>query len=427
MVGGPTAEVLDAQTALHRDARLIVPLALVLVFLIVAILLRSLIAPIYVIATVILSYAFALGVSSLIFEKSDPARAAVHVPVPGRAGRRLQRLPAHTHQRGKTASVARGRGHRGPGEDRRRDHQRGPDPRRDVLHTAGHRADKPVSGRLHRGTRTARGHVPDPDLPRALDRAPSTIKGAMSENALRAAVVGAGPSGFYATDQLLKAGFEVDLLEILPTPFGLVRAGVAPDHPKIKSVTRVYEKTAQHPGFRFYGSVELGGHVSRQDLLDRYHVVLYAVGTASDNKLGIPGEDRPGSHGALEFVAWYNGHPDYADHEFDLSRDARGGHRQRQRRGRRRAHARARPRRDGAHRHRRSRDRAARVRLRARGDRARPPRPGAGRVHDARAARARRADPRRHHRRPGGHGPRRLQRRRGWRKRATRRTSATSS
>jgi len=141
----------------------------------------------------------------------------------------------------------------------------------------------------------------------------------MSENALRAAVVGAGPSGFYATDQLLKAGFEVDLLEVLPTPFGLVRAGVAPDHPKIKSVTRVYEKTAKHPGFRFYGSVELGNHVQRQDLLDRYHVVLYAVGTASDNKLGIPGEDRPGSHGALEFVAWYNGHPDYADHEFDLS------------------------------------------------------------------------------------------------------------
>jgi ferredoxin/flavodoxin---NADP+ reductase len=141
----------------------------------------------------------------------------------------------------------------------------------------------------------------------------------MSETAPRAAVVGAGPSGFYATDQLLKAGFEVDLLEVLPTPFGLVRAGVAPDHPKIKSVTRVYEKTAKHPGFRFYGGVELGNHVTRQDLLDRYHVVLYAVGTAADNKLGIPGEERPGSHGALEFVAWYNGHPDYADHSFDLS------------------------------------------------------------------------------------------------------------
>src|SRR3954469_9043494 len=141
----------------------------------------------------------------------------------------------------------------------------------------------------------------------------------MSENALRVAVVGAGPSGFYATDQLLKAGFEVDLLEVLPTPFGLVRAGVAPDHPKIKSVTRVYEKTAQHPAFRFYGGVEFGAHVGREDLLDRYHAVLYAVGTAADNPLCIPGEDRPGSHGALEFVAWYNGRPDYADQEFDLS------------------------------------------------------------------------------------------------------------
>jgi ferredoxin--NADP+ reductase len=136
---------------------------------------------------------------------------------------------------------------------------------------------------------------------------------------LRAAVVGAGPSGFYATDQLLKAGFEVDLLELLPTPFGLVRAGVAPDHPKIKSVTRMYEKTAKQPGFRFFGGVELGAHVNRQDLLERYHCVLYAVGTAVDNRLGIPGEDRPGSHSATEFVAWYNGHPDYADHEFDLS------------------------------------------------------------------------------------------------------------
>src|SRR3954452_3557078 len=135
----------------------------------------------------------------------------------------------------------------------------------------------------------------------------------------RVAVVGAGPSGFYATDQLLQAGFAVDLLEVLPTPFGLVRAGVAPDHPKIKSVTRVYEKTAQHPQFRFYGGVELGDHVGRGDLLERYHVVLYAIGTSADNKLGIPGEDRPGSHGATEFVAWYNVHPDYADHSFDLS------------------------------------------------------------------------------------------------------------
>jgi ferredoxin/flavodoxin---NADP+ reductase len=135
----------------------------------------------------------------------------------------------------------------------------------------------------------------------------------------RAAVIGAGPSGFYATEQLLKAGFAVDLYEALPTPFGLVRAGVAPDHPKIKSVTRVYEKTATHEAFRFFGGIELGKDISREELLERYHAVVYAIGTATDNRLGIPGEDRPGSHSATEFVAWYNGHPDFADHEFDLS------------------------------------------------------------------------------------------------------------
>jgi ferredoxin--NADP+ reductase len=138
-------------------------------------------------------------------------------------------------------------------------------------------------------------------------------------SAPRAAVVGAGPAGFYTADQLLGQGFEVDLYDVLPTPFGLVRAGVAPDHPKIKSVTRVYEKTAAKPGFRFFGGVELGSDVQRVDLLERYHAVVYAVGTSTDNRLGIPGEDRPGSHSATEFVAWYNGHPDFADHEFDLS------------------------------------------------------------------------------------------------------------
>jgi ferredoxin/flavodoxin---NADP+ reductase len=138
-------------------------------------------------------------------------------------------------------------------------------------------------------------------------------------SARRAAIVGAGPAGFYTADQLLGAGFEVDLYDVLPTPFGLVRAGVAPDHPKIKSVTRIYEKTAAKPGFRFFGGVELGSDVSREDLLERYNAVVYAVGTATDNRLGIPGEDRPGSHSATEFVAWYNGHPDFADHEFDLS------------------------------------------------------------------------------------------------------------
>src|SRR3954453_5597498 len=141
----------------------------------------------------------------------------------------------------------------------------------------------------------------------------------MSTETRRAAVIGAGPAGFYACEDLLKRGFEVDLYDALPTPFGLVRSGVAPDHPKIKSVTRRYEKTASDPGFRFFGGVELGTDIAREDLFERYHGVVYAIGTMADNRLGIAGEDRPGSHSATEFVAWYNGHPDYADHEFDLS------------------------------------------------------------------------------------------------------------
>jgi ferredoxin/flavodoxin---NADP+ reductase len=135
----------------------------------------------------------------------------------------------------------------------------------------------------------------------------------------RAAIIGAGPSGFYTADRLLKAGFEVDLYDALPTPFGLVRAGVAPDHPKIKSVTRVYAKTAAHEAFRFFGAVTLGSEVSREDLLARYHAVVYAIGTSTDNRLGIPGEDRPGSHAATAFVAWYNGHPYFAEHMFNLN------------------------------------------------------------------------------------------------------------
>ena len=131
--------------------------------------------------------------------------------------------------------------------------------------------------------------------------------------------MGAGPAGFYSAEQLLNAGFEVDLYDRLPTPFGLVRAGVAPDHPKIKSVTRVYEKTARHPAFRYFGGVELGRDVTREDLVERYHALLYAFGTATDRRLGIPGEDLEGSHAATEFVAWYNAHPDAADHAFDLS------------------------------------------------------------------------------------------------------------
>jgi ferredoxin/flavodoxin---NADP+ reductase len=133
------------------------------------------------------------------------------------------------------------------------------------------------------------------------------------------AIVGAGPAGFYTADKLLNAGIDVDLLDVLPTPFGLVRAGVAPDHPKIKNVTRVYEKTASHERFRFYGGVEFGADVHRAELLDRYDGVVYAVGTSSDNRLNIPGEDRAGVRSATEFVAWYNGHPTHAAQQFDLS------------------------------------------------------------------------------------------------------------
>jgi ferredoxin/flavodoxin---NADP+ reductase len=142
---------------------------------------------------------------------------------------------------------------------------------------------------------------------------------------LRVAIVGAGPSGFYAAGHLLKnkqhpdLAVEIDLFDKLPTPFGLVRAGVAPDHPKIKSVTRIFEKTATDPRFRFFGGVELGRDLSREDLLARYHAVLYTFGTNTDRRLWIDGEDLPGSVPATEFVAWYNGHPDAAALQFDLS------------------------------------------------------------------------------------------------------------
>src|ERR1043166_3481393 len=137
---------------------------------------------------------------------------------------------------------------------------------------------------------------------------------------LRVAIVGAGPAGFYAAGHVLDRadGVSVDLFDRLPTPFGLVRAGVAPDHPKIKSVVRVYEKTAAKEGFRFFGGVELGRDLHRTDLLERYHAVIYAIGAATDRRLGIPGEDLRGSEAATTFVGWYNGHPDHPDYEFDL-------------------------------------------------------------------------------------------------------------
>ncbi len=137
----------------------------------------------------------------------------------------------------------------------------------------------------------------------------------------RVAVIGSGPAGFYAAGHLLADAsdrFEVDMFERLPTPWGLVRSGVAPDHPKIKSVTRIYERTASHPRFRFFGAITFGEHISRQELLAHYHAVIYATGSPSDRPLNIPGEDLPGSHAATEFVGWYNGHPDHTELEPDL-------------------------------------------------------------------------------------------------------------
>jgi ferredoxin/flavodoxin---NADP+ reductase len=141
------------------------------------------------------------------------------------------------------------------------------------------------------------------------------------ENPIRVAVIGAGPAGFYASEHLLKhepLEIEVDLFDRLPTPFGLVRGGVAPDHPKIKSVTRVYEKTAAREGFRFFGNVKLGEDITVSDLERHYHAIVYTFGAETDRHLGIPGEELPGSHAATAFVGWYNAHPDYADHSFDL-------------------------------------------------------------------------------------------------------------
>jgi ferredoxin--NADP+ reductase len=139
---------------------------------------------------------------------------------------------------------------------------------------------------------------------------------------LRAAVIGSGPSGYYACEELLKQDgprVRVDLIDRLPTPYGLVRGGVAPDHQKIKSVIKIYERTSARSGFRFLGNVAYGRDLSLDDLLRHYHQVLFCTGAETDRRMGIPGEDLPGSFPATQFVGWYNGHPDYTHHRFDLS------------------------------------------------------------------------------------------------------------
>ena len=138
------------------------------------------------------------------------------------------------------------------------------------------------------------------------------------------AIVGAGPAGYFAAQALQnlaneEISFSIDMIERLPTPWGLVRSGVAPDHPKIKTVSKVFEKIANTEGFRLFGNVELGIDVSIEQLRERYDAVVIATGSALGKKLGIPGEDLPGSLSAAAFVPWYNAHPDFKDESIDLS------------------------------------------------------------------------------------------------------------
>ncbi|GIS67352.1 MAG: NADP oxidoreductase [Anaerolineaceae bacterium] len=143
-------------------------------------------------------------------------------------------------------------------------------------------------------------------------------------NPLRVAIIGAGPAGFYSADQLFKEfadRVQVDMYDRLPTPFGLVRYGVAPDHLKIKSVTKLYERIANKTGYRFWGNVEFGKHIDLGDLRAHYNCVVFAYGAKGSRRLGIPGENLQGSHAATDFVAWYNGHPDYSDCTFNLAVD----------------------------------------------------------------------------------------------------------
>ncbi len=144
----------------------------------------------------------------------------------------------------------------------------------------------------------------------------------MSLKRIKVAIVGSGPAAFYGAEHLQKKLGDrvfIDMFEKLPTPHGLVRSGVAPDHQKIKSVARVYDRIASNPQFRFFGLVEFGKHIKLEDLRSRYHQIVFATGAQTDRKMGIPGEDLIGSHTATEFVGWYNAHPDHMGLGFDFS------------------------------------------------------------------------------------------------------------
>jgi ferredoxin/flavodoxin---NADP+ reductase len=144
-----------------------------------------------------------------------------------------------------------------------------------------------------------------------------------TKNAIKVAIVGSGPSGFYAAEALLQSSrcSEIDIIERLPVPFGLVRYGVAPDHQKLKSVDRVFSKIAVDPRVTFFGNVAVGYDVSVRQLVDLYDAVVVACGADADRKMNIPGETLQGSYAASDFVSWYNGHPDAHDHSFDLSKE----------------------------------------------------------------------------------------------------------
>jgi ferredoxin--NADP+ reductase len=157
--------------------------------------------------------------------------------------------------------------------------------------------------------------------PRTMTTAHSQSPLGTAERPVRVAIVGAGPAGFFLADALLRREapvFDVDVLERLPTPFGLVRAGVAPDHQQIKGVTKTFAKTAAHARFRFLGGVRVGHDVAVEELRAHYDQVVFAIGSAGDRRLGVPGEELAGVHAGTAFVGWYNAHPDFVDFPFAL-------------------------------------------------------------------------------------------------------------
>lgn len=143
------------------------------------------------------------------------------------------------------------------------------------------------------------------------------------DDPLHVAIVGSGPSGFYAAEALFKSGLtlQITMLERLPVPFGLVRSGVAPDHAKLKQVIEVYARIAEMPGYNYYGNIKVGADIFIEELCQGYHAVILAYGAEADKSLGVEGEGLRGSHTATDFVGWYNGHPDYRESAFDLSHE----------------------------------------------------------------------------------------------------------